>query len=248
MKRKHSFLSIFTAVLLVILVCLVGFLCFGLFQVNNAVKSITTDFQQTASQVSNVELGDESSLTRFYASLFSELQEYGNLEESEQAAANLMTTVFEKTVQNSIVQSVNFEDDKIIVQVQSTGVAMSEIDESFILKSATKAAWDYLSKDFFGAASSLFQGPEAIKRQLFSSYAPELLESLSGELQNMSDGTVGYTITLRIDNGKWVMETLEETSKGELVNLTPEENSSTSSSSSNSSSSSSTSSSSLSSL
>ncbi len=232
-SHKHSFLSIFNAVLLVILVCLVGFLCFGFFQVNNALKSVTVDLQQN---LNNVPLGDESSLTRFYGSLFSEIQEYGNLEESEQAAADLMTTVFEKTAQNSVVQSVNFEDDKIIVQVQTTGVAMSELDESFILKSATKAAWDYLSKDFFGAASSLFQGPEAIKRQLFSAYAPELLDSLSSELNAMPNGTVGYTITLRIEEGKWVMETLEETSNGELVNLNPQDSQDKDSSSSKASS------------
>lgn len=241
--KKHSFLSIFNAVLLVILVCLVGFLCFGFFQVSNAVKSIATDMQKTAGNIQDISLSDESGLTKFYASLFSEIQEYGNLEESEQAAADLMTTIFEKTAQNSVVQSINFEDDKIIVQVQTTGVAMSELDEGFILKSVTKSAWDYLSKDFFGAASSLFQGPEAIKRQIFSSYAPQLLNSLASELNEMPNGNVGYTITLRIENGKWVMETIEETSSGELVSLTPNSNSSSSSSSSSSSTSSSTSSS-----
>lgn len=236
MKRKHSFLSIFIAVLLVILVALVGFLGFGLYQTSQAINSIAKDLTSNLSQ--EVSISDASNLARFYGSLFEEIQKYGNLEESEEAVASLMTDVFEKTAQNSIVQSVNFEDDKVVVQVQTNGVAMSQLDEKFILSSVAKAALDYLSKDFLGAASSFLQGTEAMKRQLFSSYAPKLFEALQNELDNLPTQNVGYTITMRIENGKWVVETLEETDDGQVVSLTPSQNNSSSSSSSRSSSSS----------
>lgn len=245
MKRKHSFLSIFIAVLLVILVALVGFLGFGLYQTSQAINSISKDLTDNLSQ--EVSISDASNLARFYGSLFEEIQQYGNLEESEEAVASLMTDVFEKTAQNSIVQSVNFEDDKVVVQIQTNGVPMSELDEKFILSSVAKAALDYLSQDFLGAASSFFQGTEAMKRQLFSSYAPKLFEALQSELNNLPTQNVGYTVTMRIEDGKWVVETLEETDDGDVISLTPSQKNSSSSSSSNSSSKSSQSSSSSSS-
>lgn len=201
--------KIVLTVLLVVLIAAASFCGFALFRFSQTVESLARDFKMPQEN-SEMVISDETALSGFYQTLFDQMDRYGDLEKSEEAASRLVSQVFIKTMKDCTVRSIDFEKDKIIVNVHGVAVPASKLDAGLVASAATKAAFSYLSHDFLSAAVSVLEGSESIKRQLFGSYANELLTSLKDEIMNMEAVPVYYQLTLRIEDGKWIVETVEE--------------------------------------
>ena len=202
--------------LLVILIAISGFAGFMFWRLTDTIHSIASDYQ--VSENVPIEISDESTLTSFYQTLVSQLREYGDLNESEQASADLMTQIFVKTMKDCTVRSVEYEEDKIIINVQGVAVPMDQINAALIAGAAGKAALSYLGHDFLNAAGSLFQGEEAMKKVLYGGYVNELLVTLKDDIKNKEVEPVFYQIAIRLQEGKWIIESVETQVSDEELN------------------------------
>lgn len=211
-----NFWKTFAIVLLVILIAVGGFAGVMFWRLSDTVQSIASQYQ--TSETSPVEISDESTLTHFYQMLLQDLNQYGDLAETEQASADLLTQVFVKTMKDCTVRSIEYEADKIIVHVQGMAVPMDELNVGLIAKASGKAALTYLGKDFLGAAGALLQGEEAMKRSLYGAYANELLVTLKDEIKDMQVEPVFYQITIQLQEGKWIIESVETEVSSEDLN------------------------------
>ncbi len=211
-----NFWKTFAIVLLVILIAAGGFAGVMFWRLSQTIQSIASQYQTI--ETSQIEISDESTLTQFYQMLLQDLNQYGDLAQTEQASADLLTQIFVKTMKDCTVRSTEYEADKIVVHVQGMAVPVDEINAGLIAKASGKAALSYLGRDFLGAAGALLQGEEAMKRSLYGAYANEVLVTLKDEIKEMPVEPVFYQITIRLQDGKWIIESVKTEVSSEDLN------------------------------
>lgn len=210
-SMKNRTWHIVLTVLLVLLTAAVSFCGLAFFQFERTVESIAQDFTALQNRDENgVVIADSTQLAKFYGELFDQMQKYGDLDTTEEAFAGLVSQVFVKTMKDCTVESVQFDQDKIIVNVHGVAVPADELNDQLLVTSAGKAALRYLSNDFLGAAASIFQGTDGIKRELYGRYASELLTTLKEEIMAKQAVPVYYTLTLRLEQDQWIIEAFEQ--------------------------------------
>lgn len=195
--------------LVAVLIVICGVLTAAVFTLGSKVSTIADSFTTLENENHEIVLSDEETFTRFYQTLVSEIDQYGNPEETEQASAALLTQVFVKTMKDCTVDSVEYENDKIVIHVHGVAVPLEKINASLLTSSAVSAAGEYLLANPLNAIASAFGGEAQVKELVYGDFANQFLDRLKKDIMKMDVEPVYYTLTVRIDDGKWVVESIQ---------------------------------------
>ena len=129
---KNHFKAI-VITLLVILCIFTGLSGAALFGLQRQVSSLTASFVNPSDEPSEkgeVTLSAPQTLTRFYQTLVSELNEYGDPAKTQEASARLLTQVFVKTMKDCTVRTIEYKPDGLEIEIQGVCVPFDQIDSS----------------------------------------------------------------------------------------------------------------------
>ena len=214
MKKQHNTWKIVLSCLLSIFIVLALFCGVMLYRLSKGMESIAQSFTQletgsNSEGKNGVEISDDQKLIEFYQTLVNEISQYGDLDQTQEESARLMEMILERTIKNCQIQSVQYDTDGLVIIASGRGIAIDQLNESFLSKTAAKAALSYLKDNLGTAFSSIFKGEEGIKSLLYGGYANELLDTLASEIDVMPEQDVTYRIHVGIEDGKWLIRSLE---------------------------------------
>lgn len=225
---KNKTFRITVIVLLTVLVISTSLCGFVLYQFATAARSMGEEIGQAMEEQTSAEVGEQDGVMAFYSALFEQLSKYGNLEETGEKSAELLTTVFEKTLKYCTVKNISYQEDGIILDVEGVCVPADKINAGLVAGAAGKAAVSYVGNNLFEVGTSLFQGMDGIKKSLYGGYANELITQLNKEIAAMPNEPSRYRLRVSNQNGKWEISTLKaaENSSNEESTPAAEQNSS----------------------
>lgn len=205
-------------ILVILLILSLSFCGFSVWQFNKAMQSVAGDFQSQLEAINKedqltsqpVEIETDTNTTEFYRALVSELEKYGDLSQTSQDGANLLTQIYVKTLKDCTVRSIEFEQDHMIINLQGVTVPLSKLDQDLVASALQSASLSYLSHHLIEAAGSILQGEDAIKEQLYSTFANQFLVSLKDKIMAMPVEPVYYELDVRIKDGKWIVESFQQ--------------------------------------
>lgn len=210
-KKKKNIWTKILIVLVSILIVMTGVLSAALFSLNGSIQEIAKPYEEIVLKNEETELSSSILLAQFYDLLVSEVEQYGGLDDAQEASAGLLTQIFVKTMKDCTVKTIEFDADRIVIEVQGVGVPLSRLNASLIASSASSAAVSYLARHPLQAVSGIFSGTEGVKNIVYGEYISLLLEAIKDRIIDMPDEPVHYTLTLRTgEDGKWILEDASE--------------------------------------
>lgn len=207
MKKKTFQITVL--VLLSALVLFSGTCCFALFRFADAAKSMAEEMGEAMKDQDSVEVSEEDGVMKFYKALFDQMNQYGNPQETGEKSAELVSAVFEKTLKYCTVKNIVYEANGISLEIEGVCVPNDQFSPGLLASAAGKAAISYVGGNLFSVGASLFQGQDAIKRLLYGGYANELLSQLTSDVEAMQPEATRYTLKVRMENGKWIIESAD---------------------------------------
>lgn len=178
--------------------------------VNQTAKEITASVKEDNPAV---ETDPANGIMKFYQVLFNEIEQYGDPEQIGSQSAELVTSVFEKTLKFCTVKNITFQANGALLEIEGVCAPSSSFNTGMITSAMTKAAFKTIGNDFFGTAASVFQREEGMKRLMYGKFAGNVLEELSDEIDAMGVEPVHYTLQVEMKDGKWIVQSAQADGK-----------------------------------
>lgn len=184
----------------------------GLFfwSVCQAANLIAEDLSTALEEKDSASVQEEDGIFVVYQTLYENLEKYGGLDKSMEASTELADALLERTVKQWTVEDIEWKDDGFLITVKTDGIALKELDGSFVTSVLLSASADLLANHFLDAATSVFRGEEAMKELLYGSFSPMLFEAAAKKVDEMPSKPETMVLSIQEDNGKWNIEVVEE--------------------------------------
>lgn len=209
---KNHFKAI-VITLLVILCIFTGLSGAALFGLQRQVSSLTASFVNPSDEPSEkgeVTLSAPQTLTRFYRTLVSELNEYGDPAKTQEASARLLTQVFVKTMKDCTVRTIEYKPDGLEIEIQGVCVPFDQIDSSLASSVLYSSLGRYAMSHPVNSAMAIFGSTENFKSTVYGDFVNFYLEDLKNAIMKLDAEPVYYTIDVSIDaEGNWKIRTID---------------------------------------
>lgn len=214
MEGRYLLMKLWKKVLIGLCVTLLSvtclFACLFFWRVSQAAGLIAQDLNSAMNREDSASVQEEDGIFVIYQTLYENLEKYGGLEESMEASTKLADALMERTVKQWTIEKIEWQDDGFLITVNTDGIALQELDAGFVGSVLVKASGDLLANHFLDAASSVFQGEEAMKELLYGSYGPLLFEAAAKKVEEMPSRAETMVLSVHGENGKWNIEVVSE--------------------------------------